>query len=100
VVAGTGANAIDAIGSLTEQERLLTPNSNSNGEEISITVTGTGIAIDPNDLDRIFEPFFTIKLEEGDLAFPFVDPLSKRMAAAYGRRRTKLRAQSFIYRCP
>jgi len=33
-------NAIDAMRSVNEQERVLTLGSNSNEEEISITVTG------------------------------------------------------------
>lgn len=56
-------NAIDAMRSVNEQERVLTLGSNSNEEEISITVTDTGAGIAPGNLDRIFEPFFTTKTE-------------------------------------
>ena len=56
-------NAIDAMGPLNEQERLLTLDSNSNGEELFITVMDTGTGIEPGNLDRIFEPLFTTKIE-------------------------------------
>jgi PAS domain S-box-containing protein len=56
-------NAIEAMSSVNEQERLLTLDSNSDGAEISIKVRDTGTGIDPGNLDRIFEPFFTTKNE-------------------------------------
>jgi signal transduction histidine kinase len=51
------------MGPPNEQERLLTLDSNSNGEELFITVTDTGTGIEPGNLDRIFEPLFTTKIE-------------------------------------
>jgi signal transduction histidine kinase len=56
-------NAIDAMGAVNEQERMLTLDINSNEGEISITVTDSGAGIEPGNLDRIFEPFFTTKTE-------------------------------------
>jgi C4-dicarboxylate-specific signal transduction histidine kinase len=56
-------NAVEAMSSVDEQERLLTLDSNSNGAEITIMVTDTGTGIESGNLDRIFEPFFTTKSE-------------------------------------
>ena len=81
-------NAVEAMSSVNEQERQLTLDLNINGAEISITVTDTGSGIEPSNVDRIFEPFFTTKGEEWGLAFPFVDQLSRRMAAGCWRRHT------------
>jgi PAS domain S-box-containing protein len=75
-------NAIEAMGSVNEQERLLTLDSNRNGEEISITVTDTGTGIDPGNLDRIFEPFFTTKIEGMGLGLS----ICRSIAEAHGGR--------------
>jgi PAS domain S-box-containing protein len=75
-------NAIDAMGSLNEQERLLTLDLNSNGKEISITVTDTGTGIEAGNLDRIFEPFFTTKIEGMGLGLS----ICRSIAEAHGGR--------------
>ena len=75
-------NAIDAMGSLNEQERLLTLDSNSNKKEIAITVTDTGTGIEAGNLDRIFEPFFTTKVEGMGLGLS----ICRSIAEAHGGR--------------
>jgi PAS domain S-box-containing protein len=75
-------NAIDAMGAVNEQERMLTLDSNSNEGEISITVTDSGAGIEPGNLDRIFEPFFTTKIEGMGLGLS----ICRSIAEAHGGR--------------
>ena len=75
-------NAIEAMGSVDEQERLLTLDTNSDEGEISITVTDTGAGIAPGSLDRIFEPFFTTKTEGMGLGLS----ICRSIAEAHGGR--------------
>jgi PAS domain S-box-containing protein len=75
-------NAIEAMGSVKEQKRLLTLDSIGNDEEISITVTDTGAGIEAGNLDRIFEPFFTTKTEGMGLGLS----ICRSIAEAHGGR--------------
>jgi signal transduction histidine kinase len=75
-------NAIDAMGSLNEQERLLTLDSKNNGDEISITVKDTGTGIEQANLDRIFEPFFTTRIKGMGLGLS----ICRSIAEAHGGR--------------
>jgi PAS domain S-box-containing protein len=75
-------NAIEAMGSVKEQKRLLTLDSIGNDGEISITVTDTGAGIEAGNLDRIFEPFFTTKTEGMGLGLS----ICRSIAEAHGGR--------------
>jgi len=55
-------NAIDAMDSVTDRNRILRVKSELNGsEEVLITVEDSGIGIAPENMDRIFNTFFTTK---------------------------------------
>ena len=58
------ANAIEAMSGVTGRERVLVIRSEV-GESASVlaSVKDTGTGIDPHNLDRIFEAFFTTKSE-------------------------------------
>jgi PAS domain S-box-containing protein len=62
VVLNLMMNAIEAMGSVQNGARVLGVNSElRNGRDILITVTDSGPGIDPENLDRIFDRFFTTK---------------------------------------
>jgi signal transduction histidine kinase len=56
------ANAIDAMSTVTDRERVLRIKSTlQDSGRILISVEDSGTGLDPNDKERIFEPFFTTK---------------------------------------
>jgi signal transduction histidine kinase len=55
------ANAIEAMGSVTDRGRLLQIRSEIAPAGVRITVTDTGTGIDPDSMSRIFDTFFTTK---------------------------------------
>jgi PAS domain S-box-containing protein len=55
-------NAIDAMSAVTNRERVLRIKTQEHKlDGVLITVEDTGIGIDPQNLDRIFDTFFTTK---------------------------------------
>jgi PAS domain S-box-containing protein len=55
-------NAVEAMSSVEHRERSLLVKSELNGERnVLIMVQDSGSGIDPNDIDRIFDAFFTTK---------------------------------------
>ena len=55
-------NAVEAISLLKNSERLLSVKTQLYElRDMLITVTDCGIGIDPNEIDHIFEAFFTTK---------------------------------------
>ena len=54
-------NAIDAMGSVTEHERVLRVRSETKQSGVVVTVEDSGAGIDPKSTDRIFDTFYTTK---------------------------------------
>jgi C4-dicarboxylate-specific signal transduction histidine kinase len=55
-------NAIEAMSSITDRERILEVRSRlCEHNHVQITVEDSGTGIDPNQMDRIFDAFFTTK---------------------------------------
>ena len=55
-------NAIDAMDSVVDRDRVLRVKSHSNGgKEVIITVEDSGTGIAPENIVRIFDTFFTTK---------------------------------------
>ena len=55
-------NATEAMIEVTDRPRQLTIRSETDGtESVAITVDDTGIGLDPTELDRIFDSFYTTK---------------------------------------
>jgi PAS domain S-box-containing protein len=56
-------NGVDAMGSLTDRPRELLIRSARNHREVFIQVQDSGEGLDPQQAERIFQPFFTTKPE-------------------------------------
>jgi signal transduction histidine kinase len=55
-------NAIEAMSSVEERPReLLITTRNIDADQVLVTVKDSGPGIDPNTLDKIFDPFYTTK---------------------------------------
>jgi PAS domain S-box-containing protein len=62
VVLNLVMNAIEAMSSVDERAReLLIITRNIAADQVEVTVKDSGPGIDPNTLDRIFDPFYTTK---------------------------------------
>src|ERR1700687_1739706 len=54
-------NAIDAMRTVTDRTRYLDIKSAKHADSVEVLVQDSGIGLDPDRLDRIFEPFYTTK---------------------------------------
>jgi C4-dicarboxylate-specific signal transduction histidine kinase len=64
-------NGAEAMASVTDRERLLRVSSDAHGPDgVVITVADAGTGIDPQDMDRIFEPFYTTKASGMGMGLP------------------------------
>jgi len=55
-------NAADAMRATTDRARVLKVTSRTvESHSVSVSIADTGTGIDPNDIDRVLEPFFTTK---------------------------------------
>jgi PAS domain S-box-containing protein len=62
VVLNLVMNGIEAMSSVGEREReLVITTRNIDPEEVQVTVEDSGIGIDPNTIQKIFDPFYTTK---------------------------------------
>jgi signal transduction histidine kinase len=53
-------NAMDAMSDSTRKTLLITT-SNNNADQVCLAVRDTGTGLDPDALERIFEPFYSTK---------------------------------------
>jgi len=62
VVLNLVMNGIEAMSSVGERERdLVITTRNIDPEQVQVTVEDSGIGIDPNTIQKIFDPFYTTK---------------------------------------
>jgi len=62
VVLNLAMNAIDAMSSIGERAReLVITTRNIDAEQVQVTVEDSGVGLDPNTMQKIFEPFYTTK---------------------------------------
>jgi signal transduction histidine kinase len=62
VITNLAINAAQAMATVAERVRLLTVRSTSHdGNAVLVAVKDAGIGVDPEDLDRLFSPFYTTK---------------------------------------
>jgi signal transduction histidine kinase len=62
VVLNLVMNGIEAMSSVGEREReLVIITRNVDPEQVQVTVEDSGIGIDPNTIQKIFDPFYTTK---------------------------------------
>src|SRR4030095_8502104 len=55
-------NGMEAMASITDRPReLLIRSRPHEGDQVLVAVQDMGVGIDPNDLDQLFNPFFTTK---------------------------------------
>ena len=62
VVLNLVMNAIEAMSSVGERAReLVITTRNVDADQVQVSVEDSGIGIDPQKLDKIFDPFYTTK---------------------------------------
>lgn len=61
VVLNLALNAAEALGTVTDRERLLTIRSEANGAQVRLHVIDNGPGIAPDQLDRVFQPFWSTR---------------------------------------
>jgi PAS domain S-box-containing protein len=62
VVLNLAMNAMEAMSSVDERPReLLITTRNLDADQVQVTVEDSGPGLDPNTLDKIFDPFYTTK---------------------------------------
>jgi C4-dicarboxylate-specific signal transduction histidine kinase len=54
-------NTIDAMCTVTDRTRYLDIKSAKHADSVVVRVQGSGIGLEPDPLERIFEPFHTTK---------------------------------------
>jgi C4-dicarboxylate-specific signal transduction histidine kinase len=54
-------NAIDAMSTVTDRLRTLCIRTDRNDDEVIISVEDSGVGLNPDDVDKLFAPFFTTK---------------------------------------
>jgi PAS domain S-box-containing protein len=84
VVLNLVMNAIDAMGMVTDRPRVLLVKSSKHPDGALIQVQDSGRGIDPDQADRIFEPFLLPSPKELEWDCPSAAPLWKLMAAVSG----------------
>ena len=52
---------VNALEAITENGEILMKTSNSDEEHIKLEITDNGVGIAPEDISRIFQPFFSAK---------------------------------------
>jgi signal transduction histidine kinase len=65
VVLNLALNAIEAMSAVTDRPRMLEVGAEDydDGDSVLITVTDSGAGLDPEQVDRVFDAFFTTKPE-------------------------------------
>ena len=76
-------NAVEAMGDNNEAARELSITSKMDGENrVLVAVRDTGSGLDPNSVDRLFEPFYTTKADGMGIRLS----LSRAIVEAHGGR--------------
>jgi signal transduction histidine kinase len=63
VILNLCVNAADAMDAVTNRDRVLKVMSERHSSGVSITVEDSGVGVEPKNIERIFEPFYTTKSE-------------------------------------
>ena len=96
VVLNIMLNAFDAMKQCPASERKVKLQAGAHGpESIKVAVTDRGTGLSDDNLDKIFQPFYTAKKMASVSGFRSVDRLSKPTADVSGRRTTTAPAQPF-----
>jgi C4-dicarboxylate-specific signal transduction histidine kinase len=56
-------NAADAVASITDRARVVMVSSRKEDASVLVTIEDNGPGVEPKNIERIFEPFYTTKSE-------------------------------------
>jgi signal transduction histidine kinase len=93
-------NGIEAMDTVTDRPReLLIYSHRHESDKVLVAVQDSGIGIDSQNLEKIFNAFYTTKSQEWGWGWRSVARLLRITAGGCGRQRTKAEAQCFSLRC-
>lgn len=75
-------NALDAIGAAEDSAELSVLSSPNGGDQVKAAVRDSGVGIQPDDLDRLFNPLFTTRPQGMGMGLP----ISRSIIEAHGGR--------------
>jgi hypothetical protein len=100
VIVNLVTNALEAMDAVNDGARTLRVKSAiSKSDGVLITMEDSGPGIDPENVDRIFHPFFTTKSQAWGWVCRFADPLSRPTMGISRHAPPFLEDQSFRFRC-
>jgi PAS domain S-box-containing protein len=94
-------NGIEAMNRSNEGSRQLRISTERDGaKRVLIAVRDSGVGLNPEDLEHLFDPFYTTKRMEWGWGWRSAARSSRHTGAFFGLRPIRLAVQSFNSRCP
>jgi len=99
VVLNLVSNAMEPLAEVSRR-RCLAISVNGQGSNVSIQVVDTGVGINPDDQEKIFDPFYTTKSAGGGLGLPTIQSIVLRHHGTITYERNKQHNSCFTVLLP